>query len=362
MDAYVHLSRGNQRCRVEGQRDACRRHARWRSGAVPKPTLANGVPTIFTSQDPRNSSSSMGRRISCRSSVPRCCGHPTRPATLLVDTASKDYFPLLSGRWFRAAALDGQWTFVASNALPPDFARIPPTSLAGAVLQAVAGTPQAQQALNENSIAQTASVPLRNGPKFTPKFDGAPQYASIPGTTVSYVTNASAPVIRISSDAFYAVRAGVWFTAAQATGPWTIATKIPDAIYTIPPSSPIYYITYVRIYEVTADVVREGYTPGYLGTAVVAVGHRRVRHRLHHIRRGSTTCGIRRPSLTALPRRQSTTRTPVSLTRSRSVSPRRRGPGRTCVPSTTIRVIGAAIRAARRLPPMSIAAGAAIRT
>src|SRR4029453_6464934 len=111
------------------------------------------------------------------------------------------------------------------------------------------------------SIAQTASVPLKNGPKFTPKFDGAPQYAAIPGTQLSYVTNASAPVVRVASDSFYAVRAGVWFMAAQATGPWTIATKIPDAIYTIPPSSPIYYITYVRIFEVTGDVVGGGYQP-----------------------------------------------------------------------------------------------------
>ena len=75
------------------------------------------------------------------------------------------------------ASLNGPWTFVASNALPPDFARIPPHSLAGAVLPTVAGTPQAQEAVIENSIPQTATVPLKNGPKFTPQFDGPPQFA-----------------------------------------------------------------------------------------------------------------------------------------------------------------------------------------
>ena len=132
----------------------------------------------------------------------------------------------------------------------------------------VAGTPQAQQALNENSIAQTAQVPRRNGPKFTPKFDGAPQYGPIAGTSLKYVINASAPVIQVATDAYYAVRAGVWFTAAQVTGPWTVATSVPEAIYSIPPSSPIYFVTFVRIYDVTPDVVHEGYTPGYLGTTV----------------------------------------------------------------------------------------------
>ena len=56
------------------------------------------------------------------------------------------------------------------------------------------------------------------------------------------------------------------------TGPWTVATSVPEAIYAIPPSSPLYYVTFVRIYDVTPDAVHEGYTPGYLGTAVSDAG------------------------------------------------------------------------------------------
>ena len=179
---------------------------------------------------------------------------------------------LLSGRWFRAAALAGPWTFVPSDALPADFARIPPHSLAGAVLPTVAGTPQAQEAVISNSIPQTATVPLKNGPRFTPTFDGPPQYRPIEGTSLSYVANASEPLIQVAPNAYYAVVAGVWFTAAQVTGPWTIATSVPTVIYTIPPSSAIYYVTYVKIYEATPEVVYEGYTPGYLGTVVAPYG------------------------------------------------------------------------------------------
>ena len=140
------------------------------------------------------------------------------------------------------------------------------------MLPTVAGTPQAQEAVIENSIPQTATVPLKNGPKFTPQFDGPPQYAPIAGTPLTYVTNSHVPVIQVAPNAFYAVTAGVWFTAPQLTGPWAIATSVPPVIYTIPASSPIHYVTYVRIYEATPQVVYVGYTPGYLGTVVAPYG------------------------------------------------------------------------------------------
>jgi len=236
--------------------------------ANPKPSLAAGAPTIYTTQVPTELIVFNGAPDFVPVVGTTLLWASNTTSDVLRDSTSNDYYVLLAGRWFRASALNGQWTSVASNALPPDFAKIPPTSLAGAVLMTVAGTAQAQQALNENSIAQTAQVPRRNGPKFAPKFDGAPQYGPIAGTSLKYVINASAPVIQVATDAYFAVRAGVWFTATDVTGPWTIATAVPESIYSIPPSSPIYFVTFVRIYEVTPDIVHEGYTPGYLGTTV----------------------------------------------------------------------------------------------
>ena len=57
------------------------------------------------------------------------------------------------------------------------------------------------------------------------------------------------------SSAYYAVENGVWFTSANPTGPWIVATTVPPAIYTIPPSSPIHYVTYVQVYGYTPSVV-----------------------------------------------------------------------------------------------------------
>ena len=241
--------------------------------ADPRPSLAKGVPAIRTSQVPAELIAFKGQPEFVPIVGTQLKWAANTANDVLLDTAANNYYALLAGRWFRATALTGPWTFVASDALPADFARIPPASLAGVVLPAVAGTPQAREAAIENSIPQTATVPLRNGPAFTAKFDGAPQFVAIAGTLLSYATNAAVPVIQTAPGAYYALTAGVWFTAAQPAGPWTIATSVPAAIYTIPPSSPIFYATFVRIYSATPDTVFEGYTPGYLGAMVAPTGN-----------------------------------------------------------------------------------------
>jgi hypothetical protein len=240
--------------------------------ANPKPSLANGVPTIYTSQVPTELIVFKGQPDFVPIVGTQLLWASNTTSDVLIDTSNNNYYALMAGRWFRSTALAGPWTFVASDALPADFARIPPQSLAGAVLPTVAGTPQANEAVISNSIPQTATVPLKHGPTFTPSFDGPPQYAPIDGTPLSYVSNSSDPVIEVAPNAYYAVVAGVWFTAAQITGPWTIATSVPTVIYTIPPSSPIYYVTYLKIYEATPQYVYVGYTPGYLGTVVSPYG------------------------------------------------------------------------------------------
>jgi hypothetical protein len=240
--------------------------------ANPKPSLVNGVPAIYTAQGPAELVVFNGQPDFAPIVGTQLLWASNTTNDVLIDTTSNNYYVLLAGRWFRSAALTGPWTFVASNAVPADFAKIPPGSLAGAVLPSVAGTPQAQEAMIANTIPQTATVPLTNGPKLTPNFDGPPQYSQIPGTPLTYVVNASVPLIQVDPNAYYAVSAGVWFTATQLTGPWVVARSVPAVIYTIPPSSPLHYVTYVRIYEATPTVVYVGYTPGYLGTVIEPSG------------------------------------------------------------------------------------------
>ena len=103
-------------------------------------------------------------------------------------------------------------------------------------------------------------------------YDGAPKFVGIAGTSLWYAVNTATPVIETSPSQFFAVANGIWFTATTANGPWHVADTVPAAIYTIPPASPVRYVTYVRVYSATPDTVVVGYTPGYLGVVVNADG------------------------------------------------------------------------------------------
>ena len=45
---------------------------------------------------------------------------------IIFNTPDSSYYYLVSGRWFKAASLEGPWTY-AGGALPEDFKKIPPT-------------------------------------------------------------------------------------------------------------------------------------------------------------------------------------------------------------------------------------------
>lgn len=61
---------------------------------------------------------------------------------VLFDAASRHWFVLSSGRWFRARETRGPWEFVDEAELPRDFARIPKAHPKAAVLSHVSGAPE----------------------------------------------------------------------------------------------------------------------------------------------------------------------------------------------------------------------------
>jgi hypothetical protein len=178
-----------------------------------------------------------------------------------------DYYILVSGRWFKSPTLEGPWAFVDAQAMPADFAKIPADNPKATVLASIPGTPESKEALIANSIPQTATI-TRSEAKLTVQYDGDAKFAPVEGTPLNYATNTSASVIKVSESNYYSVEAGVWFQASSPQGPWTVADTVPAEIYDIPPSSPLYNVTYVKVYSATPDVVYVGYTPGYYGTVV----------------------------------------------------------------------------------------------
>jgi hypothetical protein len=189
-------------------------------------------------------------------------------ANIFRDPASRNYYILLAGRWFESKSLEnGPWQFVSGTELPAGFAKIPESSPKAGVLASVPGTIPSQEALIANSIPQTATI-TRDQAQCDVKYDGKPEFKEIEGTALSYAVNTATPVIRVDDHNFYAVENAVWFVGSSPTGPWQVATTVPDAIYAIPTSSRLHYITYVKVYRSTPEVVYVGYTPGYYGTIV----------------------------------------------------------------------------------------------
>jgi hypothetical protein len=181
----------------------------------------------------------------------------------LRELSTNNMYVLLSGRWFRSRSESGPWTFVRADELPSSFANIPPASDIGGLRTSVAGTDEAEAAMRDAAIPQTAAI-KRDEASLMVEYDGSPQFEKINGTDVSYAVNTGAQVLEVNGK-YYAVDNGVWFTSAAATGPWVVADEIPDEqIQQIPPSAPVYNTTYVQIYQSTPQVVYVGYRPGYL--------------------------------------------------------------------------------------------------
>jgi hypothetical protein len=183
---------------------------------------------------------------------------------VLLEIETQRFFVVLSGRWYASKSLDGPWGYVSFEELPESFAGIPPGSIAGHVLAFVPGTEEAEQAILDNQIPQTAAVKRGSG-DFTVQYDGEPKFEAIDGTGMQYAVNTSDSVLLIDGK-YWVCRQAVWYEGASPAGPWTVATVRPDDVESIPASNPHYNVKYVYVYDSTPDVVYVGYTPGYYGS------------------------------------------------------------------------------------------------
>jgi hypothetical protein len=186
---------------------------------------------------------------------------------VVLDIDSQQIYVLLSGRWYRSASRSGPWTYVAPDKLPADFALIPPDSEKGSVLAHVAGTQMAKDALADNFVPQTATIDRNNYQQPTVEYDGDPQFEPVTNTAITYAVNTPNAVLFVGGR-YYTCYNAVWYQSAAAVGPWVLCTSVPNDIYLLPPTCPVYPVRYVRIYEVTPSYICTGYLPGYVGSYV----------------------------------------------------------------------------------------------
>ena len=226
------------------------------------------VPTVFVSQKPAE--------LILLEGPAQLEGIPGTALSWVTNTESdlffysptSQWYYLVSGRWFSASSLaNGPWTY-ATTSLPADFSNIPADSPRAAVLSSVPGTPQANEAVAQAQMPHKADVDIATT-TVNVTYGGPPQFSPITGTSMQYATNTSYEVIQADGN-YYVCSNGVWFVSSSPNGPFAVATMVPQVIYTIPPSSPMYNVTYVQIYETTPTTVVVGYTSGYNGAYVAA--------------------------------------------------------------------------------------------
>ncbi len=186
---------------------------------------------------------------------------------IIRNINTQELYVLLAGRWYKSKTLeDGSWTFVEPSGLPEDFSKIPEDSEMAEVRVSVPGTPEAQDALLEQVIPQTATVD-RKTTTVEVKWDGDPKFEKIKDADVSVAKNSDKTVLLIDKK-YYCVDDGIWFIAGKPDGPWVVSDVRPDEVDQIPPESEAYNVKYVYVYESTPEVVYVGYLPGYTSSYV----------------------------------------------------------------------------------------------
>jgi hypothetical protein len=182
-----------------------------------------------------------------------------------LGTTGPIYY-LVTGRWFSANAFSGPWTF-ATTSLPEDFKRIPLEHARSRVLASVPGTDQAAEAVLIASIPQTARVNKKDVKAPDVSFNGEPQFEAIQTTTVERAVNTDKDIFKVDGK-FYMCANGVWFVGPSATGPWEVASTIPQEIYKIPVSSSSHHVTYVTVEDDDDEWVTFAAAAGYTGMMI----------------------------------------------------------------------------------------------
>jgi hypothetical protein len=238
--------------------------------AVPAPASAGAAPKVWFTDKPAELIVFKGSPAYAKIPGTSLQYAANTESNVFQHSPDNQVYVLLSGRWFRAATLEGPWTF-AGNDLPMDFSRLPKKQSYSSVLASVPGTQEASDAVLLAQVPTTAIVNRAQAEaQVKVSYAGEPQFVPIESTTMFYAANTPNKVIRIGN-LYYLCYQGIWFISTTSSGPWKTADSVPAVIYTIPPASPVYNVTYVVVSNPTPTTVEMSYSAGYMGMFVMGM-------------------------------------------------------------------------------------------
>jgi hypothetical protein len=172
------------------------------------------------------------------------------------------WYYLAAGRWFSTKSLKRQWQAVKQ--LPAEFSVIPRNHRSARVLSTVPGTRAARRAAIEAAIPRVASATAGSASQLEIPYLGEPSFVEIQGTDLRRAENTPFQVI-MHNNFYYLCYKGAWYASPRPQGPWNAASRVPEAIYTIPPTDPAYNVTFVRLDAFDDSSGRAAYvsTSGY---------------------------------------------------------------------------------------------------
>ena len=157
--------------------------------AVPPPAATSTAPKIFSTDKPAELLVFKGDPAYAKIPGTALQYATNTESNVFLHTPDNQVYVLLSGRWFRAASLQGPWTF-ASNDLPTDFSRLPTKQTYSSVLASVPGTQQASDAVLLAQVPTTAIVNRAQAEaQVKVSYSGEPQFIPIESTTMFYAVN-----------------------------------------------------------------------------------------------------------------------------------------------------------------------------
>ena len=125
---------------------------------IPPPANTKGVtPDVFYSDKPAEIILFDGQPVYAQIPDTQLEYATNTNSVVFVYKPTQQFYYLTAGRWFSAADLQGPWTYATPD-LPPDFAKIPLSSPASAILATVPGTDEAKDAVLLAQVPTTMTI------------------------------------------------------------------------------------------------------------------------------------------------------------------------------------------------------------
>jgi len=177
------------------------------------------------------------------------------PFTIIFKQKENTYYLFAdTDTWYKAQDIKGKWEIASS--VPPDIAKLAPES----------------EDKNEDPGGEDTSKPGSNPkiivvtkPTELISCTGDPEFTPIPATELLYISNTDSDVIlHVTSQYYYILLAGRWFSSKSMDGPWKYAAvdKLPDDFSKIPEESEMGTVLYaVPGTEVAKEAVADAAIP-----------------------------------------------------------------------------------------------------